>query len=149
MRLTDIIIPAQFKAHPPGLAKLENCRAYYRANGKLDRRIVVEPCGVLMDGYVGYIVLCENGIEETDVDVAPPRHETTYVYGRHPNDAYQREYVWRVSHRTQNADMIHEGSRILVFTRNGPRVALVSRLEKKALPPLDQPIRKVIKCLDA
>ena len=67
MNISDIKIPEGFAKSVPGKAKMDRCRRYYSKNGCLDRDIVVDKNGYLQDGYIGYLVLVENGATHTEV----------------------------------------------------------------------------------
>lgn len=166
MKISDIIIMPGFLRTKPQQWKLDMVRDYYRDHGTTDVDIVVLPNGTLVDGYIRYLVLKENGVDEVDVKVSesyPVKQrrksscgrrekphttdgETIYVYGVHPNDNRNREYVWRVTNRTQRSNDIKVNSRILVKTKSGLRLAIVSRIEKRMSPPTDLPISNVVKC---
>lgn len=157
MKLSDIMIPPHFKAHPPAKWKLDICFAYYDKHRKLDRELVINHTGVLQDGYVGYIVLMENGITEYDVKIvseyqkpirpyAPYRRKpTTYVVARHGSNP--NEYVWRITPQTKHAKHIIPGSHILVDTKNGCKVVTVVNVATLDHPPVPYPVRRVFRCL--
>lgn len=152
MNINDIRISKCFRDHPPNQSKIEACRKYYREHcQRLDRDIVLNKDNVLVDGYVGYLVLKENGVTSFPVCYKGCTYRdrpTIYVYGYHTCDALHTEYVWRVTEKTIAADKIHPGSRVIVRTKNGPRVIIVTKTEKLTNPPLNQAIKKVIKCLE-
>lgn len=155
MKLSKIIIAKAFKENPPAEQKLDNCRTYFKDNGKLDRDIVVSHDNVLIDGYVGYLVLMENGIKEANVhitDIALYKQsksyhnsETVYVYGRHSGK--QGEYVWRISPQTKNVDLLKVGGRAMVKTKYGNRVVTVTNVRTLKEPPVKGDVKKVVRCL--
>ena len=155
MKLENIIIPNTFQEKHPKKDKMDECRAYYESYGKLDREIVVDHENVLIDGYVGYLVLQENNILETDVKVANRsayqksrnyhNTETVYVYGRHAGK--QAEYVWRMTPQTKNAECLQVGCRAMVRTRFGIKVVEVTNVRTLKEPPVKGAVKKVIQCL--
>ncbi len=155
MKLDSIIIPSTFQEKRPAKYKMDECRYYYEEHGKLDREIVVDHEGVLIDGYVGYLVLQEHNVMEADVKVANRiayqksrnyhNTETMYVYGRHAGK--QAEYVWRMTPQTKNAEYLHVGCRAMVRTRFGIKVVEVTNVRMLKEPPVKGAVKKVIKCL--
>ena len=106
VRLSSIKIPASYAATIPSEEKMEKQRKKYEA-GKLDKRIVVNTDGFLIDGYIKYLILKENNIKETKVKIVKVRKgdnsntpesyrntKTTYIYGKHPNDKSEKIYTW-------------------------------------------------------
>lgn len=157
MKLSSIMIPPHFQSHPPAKWKKDLCLAYYDKHRKLDRELIVNHTGVLQDGYVGYIVLMENGISEYEVRVVSEyvkpksRHgsyrnqPTTYVIACHGNNP--NEYVWRVTENTKYRDAITPGSHVLVQTRNGNKVVTVVNVVTLNHPPVPTRVKKVLRCL--
>lgn len=153
MNLFSIIIPTYYSK--PNVKKMNNCREFYKEHGVIDRDIVVNEFGVMVDGYIGYLVLKENGITEYDViSVADgdksylPNYremQTTYVFAHHLSGS--KEFCWRMTKKTMGADNLKIGSYIVVNTVHGNRLAKVTRIETLDKPPIDRNVRKVIKCL--
>lgn len=56
MRLKEITIPQSFKNCKPSPMKVKKAMDYYDENGRLDKSITVDGKGVLLNGYVRYIV---------------------------------------------------------------------------------------------
>ena len=115
MKLSEIKISEAFANSIPNGEKLNECRNNWNQWHRQDRYIVVNPDNVLIDGYIMYIVLKENGIEEVEVKISTKRKKrwyrknvkdwniphyrnetTTYVYGVHPYSENKKEFVWRV-----------------------------------------------------
>ena len=151
MLLNDITVPHWYSK--PNIEKMAQCRAYYTRNGKLDRDIIVNPKGVIQDGYIGYLVLMENNIEKTDV-VMLQRHEpeylhtpTIYVFGKH--NPRIKEYVWRVTDVTKGLDKLKVGNRVMVRTRYGTKAITVTRIETLDEPPTEYRVKKVLKCFES
>ena len=112
MKLVDIKISDAFANSIPSEKKLNECRNNWTQYNRQDRYIVVNPDNVLIDGYIMYIVLKENGIEEAEVKTSTRRKKrwyrknvedwnvphyrneaTTYVYGKHPNSNCDKEFI--------------------------------------------------------
>lgn len=70
MKVSEIKIKKSFKDKQPSVEKMNTCRKYYSENGKLDRDIIVDSSGYLIDGYVGYLVLIENSITDTEIIIS-------------------------------------------------------------------------------
>jgi len=63
VRMRDIIIPEEFKNHPPRATKINKCARYYRFFGMFDEPVTLiaetnengkSPKFILVDGYVRY-----------------------------------------------------------------------------------------------
>jgi hypothetical protein len=67
MSVADIKIRSSFEATEPSVDKLARCRAFYEANGYLDRDIIVDSNNTLLDGYIGYMTLRVFGVQGTKV----------------------------------------------------------------------------------
>lgn len=156
MKLNDIMIQTRFMKQDPSLEKLCKCKRYYKKHKQLDREIVVDQNGVLLDGYVGYLVLRENGVSECDVRIentcAALESEcdyrytkTTYIVGKHGNNP--NEYIWRIAKDTILSDCIVLGSDVLVESQNGNKVVSVINMFTLNHPPVPDYVRKVLRCL--
>lgn len=146
MKVSEIKIKDSFKQTTPSEEKMKICRDYFKENGKLDRNIVVNKKGYLCDGYVGYLVLLENGVNEIEVicNQEEVKKDKVYVFGCHSGN--DKEYVWRVP-RNVKIESISVGSSILVQTRFGVKTVTVTRIQKLSQPPVTTPIKKVVRCL--
>lgn len=69
MKVEDIIVRESFLNTIPKENKMKECRDYWKENQKQDRYIVVDRNNVLVDGYIQYLVLKENGIEEAKIRI--------------------------------------------------------------------------------
>ena len=139
MKLSDIKIRDAFANSIPSEEKMEECRQNWNKWQRQDRYIVVNPGNVLIDGYIQYLVLKENNVEEAEVKISTRRKKrwyrknvedsnvphcrnetTTYVYGVHPNSKDTQTYMWRVPKNWINgADNVQIGDTIICFTKNG------------------------------
>lgn len=169
MKLSDIKIKESFANTTPSEEKMTECRKFWEMCNKQDRYVVVNKKGYLIDGYVQYLILKENGIEDVEVRVGSSKKKrwnrrtlkslacagykeqnTTYIYGIHPNDKYKKERVWRVPNTWigWENDLL-PGDRIIVSTKNGFAPIIITKIEWLDKPPVDTPIKRVVaKCFD-
>lgn len=67
--LSDIIINEPFVSSKPRISKLNKIRNYYLEYGDIDEPIIVNRKNVLLDGYIRYLVLKENGAMYTKAKI--------------------------------------------------------------------------------
>lgn len=166
MRLCDIIIPEDFEKYTPREEKMQECRTVWNNSRKQDRYVVVNNDKVLIDRYVQYLILKENGMKTVQVQIsntpkkrwrrkntqilkpAPYLNElTTYVYGTHDTDINKKEYVWRVPKKWAEsgwADYVNPGDKVMVNTEYGVGVITVTRIEEHDKCPVNLPVKKVV-----
>ena len=63
VKVSDIIIPEEFKATKPRLKKMIQKREFYRKNDRFESKIVLNKDFLLIDGYTSYIIAKENGMK--------------------------------------------------------------------------------------
>ena len=168
MKLSNIKISEDFAKSTPKESKMNECRMYWNMGQEQDRYIVVNPDNVLLDGYIQYLVLKENDIDEAQVIVAERTHKcwrricldgfdndmpnktykerkTTYIYGTHEND--DKERVWRVPNSWWNGwkDTLNVGDKLLVNTKNGRKIISITRVKTLDKCPTVLPVKTVIK----
>lgn len=158
MKLSEIKIPADFESSIPNTYKYNKCERYYKENHKQDRYLIVNENNYLIDGYIMYLVLKNNGAEYGDVRIVilnghkytdrqrneynklvPPEKvisykekPTVYIYGKHPNGIIDKEYVWRLPKSKENmCDVLLPGDLIYCSTKNGIAPVIVTRIEKR------------------
>lgn len=165
MKLSDIVITKDFVNSNPRQDKIDECRESYLKHGKLDRYIVVNQFNELIDGYILYLVLKENGVEEIPVKISNIRKrrwyrkkisrdyhvtETVYIYGKHyyqSANTFSDEYVWRVpftKHREGWDKGLQVGDVIFVKTKKGKRPIVITKIITLDSPPIDLPIKTVV-----
>lgn len=168
MKLSDIRIKGAFKYSIPNDYKLAQCREYWNQHGFYLHDIVVNNNGYLVDGYIQYLVLKENDVEDVVVkDIDKKVHkrqklkvrksgkkklksyrdmETLYVFGIHPGRG-KKERVWRVSNKFQKEweDILNIGDVVMVKTKRGNAPIKVTRIERLTECPVDIPVKRVIK----
>ena len=163
MKLSDIKISDAFANSVPSEEKMNECRNNWNQWNRQDRYIVVNPDNVLIDGYIQYLVLKENNVEEAEIKISHcrkkrwerknikdwvvPRYKdnpTTYIFGVHPNSNYTREFCWRVPESwTGFADNIQIGDTVLCATKFGYAPVIVNKIEILDKCPIDIPVKKV------
>lgn len=166
MKLSDIIISESFTNSIPNDEKMSECRNNWIQWHRQDRFIVVNPDNVLIDGYIQYLVLKENNIEEAEVKISTRRKKrwyrkniedwciphyrnesTTYVYGVHPNSNCMKEFMWRVPKSwTWFAENVQVGDNILCQTKFGIAPVVVTKVETLDKCPVDFRVKIVAKC---
>ena len=62
IRLLDIIITEAFANSHPSDEKVDKYRKEFAKTGKQSKFLVINKYNVLMDGYIQYLILKENGI---------------------------------------------------------------------------------------
>lgn len=170
MKLEDIIIRESFLNTIPRENKMKECRDYWINNQKQDRYIVVDRNKVLVDGYIQYLVLKENGVDEAEIrigkmmksnkwkrmnqedlwDSAEYREiQTTYITCVHVNSVTNKEYMWRVPNKwTDVAENLQVGD--IVYCKNKYKNAvpvIVKKIEMLDMCPVDYPVSKMCKKL--
>lgn len=160
MKLSEIKIKPSFVATTPSNGKMNRCREYWWINHAPDRDIIVDNNNVLVDGYIQYLVLKENGVDEADVKLSEIKHHehihipnyrnktTTYIYGIHPNSTMSKAYVWRVPNSWVGWEKdLLPGDRILVRTKFGLAPIIITKIDWLDQCPVDVPVRKVVRKL--
>lgn len=165
MKLSDIRIKDSYTATTPRKEKMKECRDFWNENHKQDRYIVVNHDGVLVDGYIQYLILKENGIADAFVKTASKKVDawhriyrpaintykckpTTYIYGIHPDSKNIKELVWRVPNSWVGWENdILPGDKILVKTKRGLAPIIVTKIKWLDKCPVDMPVRKVARKL--
>ena len=170
MKLSEIKISNAFALTTPKDDKLNACRNYWKENHEQDRDIVVNKNNVLIDGYIQYLVLKENGVDEVEIKISTRRKKrwyrknvkdwniphyrnqsTTYVYGVHSNSKNQKEFVWRVPKTWSELgweDGLNIGDEILVDTKFGIKPVVVTKIEISDKCPVNMPVKRVMKRLN-
>ena len=67
VKVSDIIIPEEFKATKPRFEKMIQKRKFYRKNNRFESKIVLNKDFLLIDGYTSYIIAKENGMKYVEV----------------------------------------------------------------------------------
>lgn len=167
MKLSEIRIKGSFKNSVPNDYKLSQCREYWSQHCFYLHDIVVNDKEYLVDGYIQYLVLKENDIEDVvvkDFDKKVYKRtkskvrksgkkkvksyrdtETLYIFGVHPKGIKER--VWRVPNKFQKEweSILNVGDTVLVKTKRGKAPIKVTRIERLSECPVDLPVKKIVK----
>ena len=170
MKLSDIKISEAFANTIPKEEKLEECRKNWHENHRQDRFIVVNRKNILIDGYIQYLILKENNMDEAEVKISNKRRErwnrkpvkknfvpqyrdelTTYIFGVHPYSENKKEFVWRVPKSWSELgweDGLNISDEILVDTKFGIKPVVVTKIEVSDKCPVNMPVKRVVKRLN-
>lgn len=150
MKLTSIIIPDYLAESVPNEAKINRAKRYFIEHGELDKPIIINHKKELVDGYIRYLVLKEFDVEY----IKQYRYErenckvVTYIYGKHPNQQSNKEYVWRVPTSEKwrmFVENISVGDIIMCYTKYGVKPVIISRIIRSDFRPMDIPENMKIK----
>ena len=155
IKLSDIVISSAFAESVPSEQKVQKYRDRFAETKVQSKYLVLDNDNVLVDGYIQYLILRENNVEEASYIKCGKFSEkkkqtyrtkkTTYVYGTHPNSKCTKEFVWRVPENWCGfAENIKVGDTIYCRTKFGVSPVVVSRIEANDLCPVDVPVRKVV-----
>lgn len=154
IRLSDIKIKKSFANSIPREEKMGGCRQFWNTYHKQDRFIILNKRHTLVDGYIQYLVLKENNVDEAEVcfvnnktDNAYRKRETTYIYGIHLNSKSTKERVWRVPNSWWQgwADSLHIGDMMLVKTKYGLAPIEITKIERLSECPVEMPVKTVVR----
>lgn len=166
MNINDIVIRESFLQSTPRAQKMKVCRDYWECNHKQDRYIVVDRNNVLVDGYIQYLVLKENNIDEAEIRIGKDKklkrwkrknrkdswdepeyreNSTTYIVGKHPNSNNDKEYMWRVPNNwTWVSDNLQVGDTVFCRTRfHNAAPVIVTKVMILDKCPVDYPVSKM------
>jgi len=158
IKLSEIKIIDSFLNTTPNPEKVQKYRNYYNENKEQAKLILLDHDNFLRDGYIQYLILKENGVEEATVmrkknykryikrEKKPSyrKIETTYIFGKHPNSSCQREFCWRVPASWGDwAKHIQVGDTILCSTKFGYSPVVVSNIKTLNKCPIDLPIKRI------
>ncbi len=158
VKLSSIKIPKSYEATIPSEKKVKTKKKKYR-KGKL-RDITINTDGFLINGYINYLILKENNVEDVTVNIVDIKKndnsnvpesyrntKTTYIYGKHPNDKSEKIYTWRIP----NAESWKEFSETvlpedLIFckTKFGCSPVIVQAIQTIDKCPVEFPVKKVL-----
>lgn len=163
MKLSEIKIKPSFSETTPREEKMEECRNNYVTHGEQDRYVVVDHTNTLIDGYIMYLVLKENNVDEAKVKISNKRKKcwerintrefpipkyrtrmTTYVYGVHPNSKCKKEFIWRIPQAWDEFENeLVVGDIIYCITKFGCSPVIVTKIKKLDKCPVDFRVRRV------
>lgn len=67
VKVSDIVIPAEFKECPPKFKKMAYKREYFRRNDRFESKIILSRDFLLIDGYTSYLLAKENDMKHVEV----------------------------------------------------------------------------------
>lgn len=154
IKLSEIVISSAFAESVPSEQKVQKYKSRFAKTGKQSKYLVLDNENVLVDGYIQYLILKENNVEEakyvrcgkfcSNKKSTYRTQTTTYVYGTHPNSKCIKEFVWRVPESWCGfAKNIKTGDTIYCKTKFGVSPVVVSKIKVSDLCPVDIPVRKV------
>ena len=158
IKLSGIVISDAFLNSHPSENKIKKYREAYAENKQQSKYIVLNNNNVLLDGYIQYLILKENNVEDAkfirrrvgvkerrDIPNSGYRDKTTiYVYGTHPNSNCDKEFVWRVPNNWDAfAENIKVGDTIYCNTKFGVSPVVISKIETLDECPISLSVKKV------
>lgn len=141
----------------PNSEKVQKYREYYNENKEQMQSILIDCKNILRDGYIQYLILKENGVEEAVIIKKKKSKrkknrlsrsyrvsETTYIYGTHPNSKDKTVYIWRVPTSWKNwVENIEIGDMIFCYTKFGISPVVVQEVECLKKCPVKFAVKKV------
>ena len=158
VKLSSIKIPKSYAATTPSEKKVRTKRKKYR-KGKL-RAITINTDGFLINGYINYLILKENNVEDAEVNIVDIKKNdnsnvpesyrntrTTYIYGKHPNDKSEKIYTWRIPNAEswrKFSETILPDDLIFCKTKFGCSPVIVQAIQTVDKCPVEFPVKKVL-----
>ena len=158
IKLSSIKIPKSYAVTTPSEKKVRTKRKKYR-KGKL-RAITINTDGFLINGYINYLILKENNVEDVTVNIVDiQKHDnsnvpesyrntrTTYIYGKHPNDKSENIYTWRIPNTEswkEFSEMVLPDDLIFCKTKFGCSPVIVQAIQTVDKCPVEFPVKKVL-----
>lgn len=163
MKISNIKIKDSYVNTVPSEEKINECRRNWLIHGKQDRYIVVDQQGKLVDGYIMYLILKEQNVQEAEVKIWHCKRKrwkrknmgnleipyyrtnlTTYIYGKHPNSNCDREYIWRIPNSwADKGKDVNVGDLVICETKFGLSPVIVARVENLECCPIERRVKKV------
>ena len=158
VKLSSIKIPKSYAVTTPSEKKVRTKRKKYR-KGKL-RAITINTDGFLINGYINYLILKENNVEDAEVNIVDIKKNdnsnvpesyrntrTTYIYGKHPNDKSEKIYTWRIPNAEswrKFSETILPDDLIFCKTKFGCSPVIVQAIQTVDKCPVEFPVKKVL-----
>lgn len=158
IKLSSIKIPKSYAVTTPSEKKVRTKRKKYR-KGKL-RAITINTDGFLINGYINYLILKENNIEDAEVNIVDIKKNdnsnvpesyrntrTTYIYGKHPNDKSEKIYIWRIPNKEnwmKFSETVLPDDLIFCKTKFGCSPVIVQAIQTVDKCPVEFPVKKVL-----
>lgn len=132
-KLKDIIISEDYKNTQPGTRKMERAELHYLLTRELPINIVINDAGMLIDGYITYLLAVKYGVERLDVF----RGYVEIVEAVH-RPLSKKSYAWRVPFSL--IGQIKAGDHVIVPAPAGAQRVKVVNVIRQQYP--DQEIGK-------
>nr|DAZ52779.1 MAG TPA: hypothetical protein [Caudoviricetes sp.] len=158
IKLSSIKIPKSYAVTTPSEKKVRTKRKKYR-KGKL-RAITINTDGFLINGYISYLILKENNVEDAEVNIVDIKKNdnsnvpesyrntrTTYIYGKHPNNKSEKIYTWRIPNAEswrKFSKMVLPDDLIFCKTKFGCSPVIVQAIQTVDKCPVEFPVKKVL-----
>lgn len=158
VKLSSIKIPKSYAVTTPSEKKVRTKRKKYR-KGKL-RAITINTDGFLINGYINYLILKENNVEDAEVNIVDIKKNdnsnvpesyrntrTTYIYGKHPDNKSEKIYTWRIPNAEswrKFSEMILPDDLIFCKTKFGCSPVIVQAIQTIDKCPVKFPVKKVL-----
>lgn len=159
-KLSEIKINEEFSSTKPSNIKVQECRKFWAKNHKQDRYLVVNEDGYLIDGYIQYLILKENKVDEAEIQISNVRKNkwkrmkkdtyrnqlTTYIYGKHPGDEKKKTYIWRVPNSNgwdEFRNNINVDDMIFCYSKKRVAPVVVTEVITTKNCPVIYPVNKV------
>ena len=158
VKLSSIKIPKSYAATIPSEKKVKTKRKKYR-KGKL-RAITINTDGFLINGYINYLILKENNVEDVEVNIVDIKKNdnsnvpesyrntnTTYIYGKHPNNKSEKIYIWRIPNKEnwmKFSETVLPDDLIFCKTKFGCSPVIVQAIQTVDKCPVEFPVKKVL-----
>lgn len=158
IKLSSIKIPKSYAVTTPSEKKVRTKRKKYK-KGKL-KTITINTDGFLINGYINYLILKENNIEEVEVNIVDIKKNdnsnvpesyrntrTTYIYGKHPNNKSEKIYTWRIPNAEswrKFSKMVLPDDLIFCKTKFGCSPVIVQAIQTVDKCPVEFPVKKVL-----
>lgn len=158
IKLSSIKIPKSYAVTTPSEKKVRTKRKKYR-KGKL-RAITINTDGFLINGYINYLILKENNVEDAEVNIVDIKKNdnsnvpesyrntnTTYIYGKHPNNKSEKIYTWRIPNAEswrKFSEMVLPDDLIFCKTKFGCSPVIVQAIQTVDKCPVEFPVKKVL-----
>lgn len=120
--LSDIIIMNEFRATPPTVKKMIEKEQYLMATASLPERIILNDAGVLIDGYITYLLAMKHGyitvpVERGHIEVISARFKPS-----------GKLYMWKVPRTLQGR--VRVGDLVKVQVNCFRKKVLVERVDR-------------------
>lgn len=158
VKLSSIKIPKSYAVTTPSEKKVKTKRKKYR-KGKL-RAITINTDGFLINGYINYLILKENNVEDAEVNIVDIKKndnrnvsesyrniKTTYIYGKHPNNKSEKIYIWRIPNKEnwmKFSETVLPDDLIFCKTKFGCSPVIVQAIQTLDKCPVEFPVKKVL-----